>query len=165
MVNAASVSPRRIRWRWLRSVPRRLLLPAALLLPGLALAQSSTDSQPPTTTTAPQDTSQTPTDPGAMTPGNTAPGTSPAPGATPDTGGSGAFEPDAGTPTPILERPGEEDAEDDALPGTGGSGSDPERQLGEPAGQPIPGMERTVPPQVEVPPPPTPQSGSPSQGP
>lgn len=176
MVNAAPTPPRRDPRRWLRSASGLLLLPAALLMPGLTVAQSptTTGSQPPqtTTTSPPTDTSQNPTDPSAMTPGNTAPGntgnapwtgpgTSNSTGNAPGTGGTGTFAPDAtGAPGTVLDRPAEDD-EDTALPGTGGSGSDPERQLGQPAGQPIPGMEKTVPPQVEVPRPPTPQSGSP----
>lgn len=178
MENAPS-NPRRPWQRLLRPASGMFLLPAALLLPGLGVAQSptSTGSQPPTTPQA-QDTSQTPSDRSAMTPGNTAPGntgtapwagpgTSNPTGSAPGTGGTGTDAPTAtGAPGTLLERPGEEDDGDrDALPGTVGSGSDPQRQLGEPAGQPIPGMEKTVPPQVEVPRPPTPQSGTPSQGP
>ena len=182
MVNAPT--PERRSWRrLLRPASGLLLLPAALLLPGLGSAQSTTStgtqSQQSTTTTPqqPQDTSQRPTDPSAMTPGNTAsgntggapwsaPGTSNSTGNAPGTGGTGIYQPDAtGAPGTLLESPGDDRDEETALPGSGGSGSDPERQLGQPAGQPIPGMEKTVPPQVEVPRPPTPQSGSPSQGP
>lgn len=181
MVNAPS--PDRRIWRHLlRPASGLLLLPAALLLPGLAGAQSMTTTgtqQQSTTTTSPrpQDTSQTPTDPNAMTPGNTAPGntagapwsapgTSNSTGNAPGTGGTGTFQPDAtGAPGTLLESPGQDRDEETPLPGSGGSGSDPERQLGQPAGQPIPGMERTIPPQVEVPRPPTPQSGTPPQAP